>query len=369
MKSRSLQAVSLLFALTGGCARTLAQHPASSPSPAQAGASADQNIAHRDNEACFVTGQARTIAPRALIAPGIDVALRSNDLLVGLTVKHDETSEIRFDPATGEATARAQRSSWGNGECEPANLVGAKTVDAEVPFAMGLSNGHIAWASCSQGAPETLWAIADAPVLDLQGVERGDGGYAVLFRQGNAIWMGNLDAGKHPQGALAKIAEGPALRSATLAASEAATLVVWAEHRREDAHWTLGARTFAKDAPEGPMGIEIPGGNADLDALQPSLAALSGGRFLLAWTEGNASAHQVRAAVLDERGVAIGPVLAVSPAMESGWGKPAVLTNGSGAVLFLTPGDEGFAVAATPITCPVNVKEEAGAFALLRDED
>src|SRR5205085_819921 len=116
----------------------------------------------------------------------------------------------------------------------------------------------------------------------------------------------------------------------------------------------LGGVSVAPCGHATPVHIARPGAKGDADAIQPALAGVDHGNFLLVWTEGPATTHQVRAVTIDAHGRAVGPVLAVSSGSESGWGRPALTADGRGAVVYLVPTDDGFAVAATPIACPLS---------------
>jgi hypothetical protein len=100
--------------------------------------------------------------------------------------------------------------------------------------------------------------------------------------------------------------------------------------------------------------------------MMPGIAAVDSRRFLLVWTEGTSTAHQVRAITVDAGGAVIGTPKTVSSGVEGGWGRPAVTADGRGAVAFLTPTDAGFAIAATPIACPVVPSPDAAAVATSR---
>ena len=102
------------------------------------------------------------------------------------------------------------------------------------------------------------------------------------------------------------------------------------------------------------------------DALQPALAGLEGGRFLLAWTEGTPWGHQVRAVTIDAAGAPIGVALQVSDRIDGGWAQVALTPEGRGAVVFMTPVEGGFAAVATPVACGAHAPEESIALAILQ---
>jgi hypothetical protein len=86
--------------------------------------------------------------------------------------------------------------------------------------------------------------------------------------------------------------------------------------------------------------------------MSPAIAGLSGGRFLLVWTEGPVSGHDVRALTLDLDGKPLGQPLVISNAgVNAGQGQAAVAPSGKGVVAFLESGSVGFQVGATAISC------------------
>ena len=87
--------------------------------------------------------------------------------------------------------------------------------------------------------------------------------------------------------------------------------------------------------------------------MSPSLTALPGGRFLLVWTEGPASGHDVRALTLGPDGTAVGAPLVISnPGVNAGQGQAAVTATGPGIVAFLpNQAAMAFRVVASLIAC------------------
>jgi hypothetical protein len=94
-----------------------------------------------------------------------------------------------------------------------------------------------------------------------------------------------------------------------------------------------------------------PGGRGE-QAMSPGLAVVPGGRFLLVWTEGPPSAHEVRALTLSADGTPVGAPLSISGAStNAGQGQAAVAANGHGVIAFLEANANGFQLVATPIAC------------------
>jgi hypothetical protein len=356
----------LTLALTAGCATTLDKNPTVRSELGVVAA------APTDAAACIVSGAVHTIAPQALVRSGVELVSTNNGLALGFrTTPHDGVI-MKIDPTSAMATQRVALHSvdpirrvtptgrdaetFGaamDTDCKTNRLDGAVTVSAKEPFVIGTADGEMAWASCAAQAPHSLWQLPKGKVRDLRGVALSDGGYAVLFAQKNALWFGRLDAEKNPAGPLSKIAQGSHLRWPTIAQSGEHLLVVWAELMDGRDQWSLSAVSVAPCGHTTPIRLDLPLDTAEGDAIQPALAAVDANHFLLVWTAGTATGHDVRAVTLQAEGRAVGPVLKVSSGAESGWGQPAVTADGRGAVVYFVPTDSGFAIAATPIACPL----------------
>jgi hypothetical protein len=356
----------LTLALTAGCATTLDKNPTVRSEMGVVAATP------ADGTACVVSGAVHTIAPQALVRPGVELVSTTNGLALGFrTTLHDGVI-MKIDPASAMATQRValhsvdpirrvtplDRNSESLGaavdtDCKTNQLDGAVTVSAKDPFVIGTANGEMSWASCASQAPHPLWPLAEGKVRELRGIALADGGYAVLFAQNDALWFGKLDAEKNPTGALSKIAEGSHLRWPTIAQTGERLLVVWAELASGRDQWSLAGASLAPCGHPTPIRIDLPSDTTEGDAIQPALTAVDANHFLLVWTEGTSTGHDVRAITLEAEGHAVGQALRISSGAESGWGRPAVTADGRGAVVYFVPADNGFAIAATPIACPL----------------
>jgi hypothetical protein len=343
----------LTLALVMGCSTALAERAAAVPgSPV-----GTHELAQAAS--CLVTGPSHTIAEHARVQPGIEVTSSTNKLVLRVSTKRNEAVEMEMDPASGTTTPGAAREPRACG----APLENAKMSPADSSFAIGTSDGKLALSTCNSDRVETLWDVSSAAVRDLQIVSIGQHeGFAIAYRQDDAVWMGRLDSEKKPVGPLTKIAEKAHLRWPTLAESNGSVLLAWAEREGGSDKWSLGAASFSKTGAPKTSHLELPGGGIGGDALQPALAGLEGGRFLLAWTEGTTWAHQVRAVTVDAAGAPIGAAVGVSD-RDGGWAQVAITPEGRGAVVFMTPVEGGFAAVATPVTCAA--PEESIALAAL----
>jgi hypothetical protein len=130
-------------------------------------------------------------------------------------------------------------------------------------------------------------------------------------------------------------------------------MVAWSDRPSSEDPWRLRWTHFeAGSAPSVPETFAPPAGGKGQQAMSPSLTALPGNRFLLVWTEGPPSGHDVRALTLGPDGKAVGAALVLSnPGVNGGQAQAAVTRQGQGVVAFLETGGSGYQVVATPIAC------------------
>jgi hypothetical protein len=179
---------------------------------------------------------------------------------------------------------------------------------------------------------------------------------AVSFRRGDTVWIGALKTSTPyaANGDLWRAASlGASIGSPSIAANGDTTIVVWADRATASDPWGLRWVRFANAARPGePVSFLPPAGGKGENAMSPGITALSDGRFLLVWTEGPASGHEVRALTLTPEGQPIGAPLAISgDGSNAGQGQAAVNAAGRGVVGFLRSRGATFEVAATSIVC------------------
>jgi hypothetical protein len=139
-----------------------------------------------------------------------------------------------------------------------------------------------------------------------------------------------------------------------LAESDDSVLVAWADRAATSDTWTVRwLRWKPGEMPQEAQSFALPAGGLGEQAMSPGLASTSGGRFLLVWTEGPVSSHQVRAQTISSSGAALGAPLTISvEGVNAGQGQAAVGADGHGVVVFLASNGTGFEVVASPIECP-----------------
>ncbi|HEY8039874.1 MAG TPA: hypothetical protein VIF15_08785 [Polyangiaceae bacterium] len=328
--------------------------------------------------ACTVAGSPHVIAPGATVAAGVEIVRLGDDLALGFAPTDHDAIAVRFDAASMSAitTAKAHAREIVHRVTPLANakgslslvvdtdrkndhLQGRRTVLADPPLQLGAADGHVAWAPLGRAPAGELWPVDDPGGIEaLRGAVEGAGEptVALAFRRGGAILMGTAagTSALAPKGNLSRVEGlGTAVGSPAIAVNHGVILVAWSDRPSSDDPWHLRwVRFQAGEAPGTPTTFAPPPGGKGGQAMSPGLAALPGGRFLLVWTEGPASGHDVRAITLSPDGTPIGAPLEISNAgNNAGQGQAAVTAGGQGAVAFLESGGSGFQVVATPIAC------------------
>jgi hypothetical protein len=240
-------------------------------------------------------------------------------------------------------------------------MQGRRTVPTDPPIQLGVTDGQVVWAHAWGGPAGNLWHLDEGPGIEsLRASVSGEGdarSMAVAFRRGSAIGMGVAvgSTALASKGDLATIEGlGTVVGSPAVAVNDGVVLVAWADRPSSEDPWRLRWTRFdAGSAPGTPRTFVPPAGGKGEQAMSPGIASLSGGRFLLVWTEGPAAGHDVRALTLARDGVPIGgPLVLSNPGVNAGQGQAAIAASGKGVVAFLESSGSGFQVMATPIACP-----------------
>jgi hypothetical protein len=205
--------------------------------------------------------------------------------------------------------------------------------------------------------PVQLWSVDGAPVEALRAVALpGHAGYAIAFRQGASIYLGALKEDKTINGELARIGSlGPQLGAPTLAAGTDHVVVAWADRTSPAVPWGVRWVKWRPGTEPGePTAFPLQSSAEGAAAMAPSITSLTGGRFVIAWTEALGTQHVVKAQALDGSERPIGTTLTLSgDGVNAGEGMPVFTRDGRGAIVFLaTPTGATASVVAVPVICP-----------------
>ncbi len=327
--------------------------------------------------ACQIAGTAHTVAPKALISSGVEVAVVASQVALGFAVAPKEAALEILEPGTLTSASALHLHATDNvrrvlaldatqaavdGDHKGDRLQGRRTIRANPPIDLGAMDGGLVWAPHGSDKGVKLWSLVnpDAPVEALRGEPFSSAqhttGYAVTYRSSGAVWYGAF-AG-NPPAPLAPLVHvdglGPQVGSPAIAASGDHVMLAWADRASPNDFWSIRYLVFkvGDSSPPQPKSFVMPSGGLGEQAMSPSVAGLGEGRFLLVWTEGPVSNHQVRGAVMTD-GAFNHAFTASTEGINAGQGQAVVLPDGRGVVAFLAASQtaKGFEVAATPIQC------------------
>ncbi len=347
--------------------------PAPSVSAAAVAPSAEPETASTSAVPCALAGAPRVVAPKAQIRVGVEASASQSRIALGFVTSDKDGFAVALEPQSLAPIATAKQhahesirhvmplsaktlSVVADIEHKTDKISGARTFLGSGSFVLGSADGKLVWGAHAGDAPHPLWPLdGDGPAEALRAVALEGGGYAVAFRQGAAIYLGALNPDKTPDGELLRVAGlGPQIGSPALGASGKTVAMAWADRASSADPWGLRLLHWKRgEPPGGARSFSIPPGGLGEQAMSPGLAGLSGGRFLLAWTEGPVASHQVRAETLGATGEMLGPALTISAdGVNAGQGQVAVLPDGKGLVVYMaSPAGSTAEVVATPIAC------------------
>ncbi len=325
---------------------------------------------------CTVSGDARVLAPRALIATGIEAAAGQTALALGFAPSIHDAIGVSLDPGslTPMATVRARSAgdikrvvpffSGGkvvvvaDSDRKGDRIQSRRFVPTSSPVDVGVADNAIVWAPRGKDSFAKLFALdGDAPVEAMRAIPLPSGkGVALAFRRGNAIYVGVAtgDAVLNAEGELSRIPGLGQVGSPAIAASGDSVVVAWADRAGKDDAWGIRwTKRSISGATNEPRALVLPEGGLGGPAMSPSVAGLGRGKFLLAWTEGPVSGHQVRAITFNADGVPSGSPLAISAlGVNAGQPQATVGVDGRGVVAFLAAKGKHNELMATSILCP-----------------
>lgn len=330
---------------------------------------------------CTVSGEPKLVAPRAMAGAAIEARASSSGLALGFAASSRDAVATLLDPST-LAPATTFRTKAGGDVKRVTPFQNGTKLSALVDFDrkgdriasrrsvatsplvdVGVADGALAWAPHGRDSSAKLFALdGDAPVEALRAIPLAGGqGVAVTFRRESAIRIGAARGEQtlEADGELSKIdglGQGAGtLGSPAIASSGDRIVVAWADREATDREWTVRWTTVKPhETKSSATALDVPAGGLGGNVMSPSVASLGGGRFLLAWTEGATTSHQVRALTFAADGTPSATPLVIS-ASEHNAGQPAIALDdeGKGVVAYLSAkGTKGFELYVTPIHCP-----------------
>ena len=375
--------VGVVVKIANGCSSSTADQPVATASqtatataptattPPTASVVAPPPVASAGPVTCSLVGEAKTLAPHAQVGSGIEVRAVSGTVALGFATGPKEGVVQFVDPtsfaSSGSASVHASdtirrvvalkgKAGTVDSDRKGDALQGRRTVVGEPLIDLGSDGTGLVWAPHGTNTGISLWSLAGTGNVEALRAERGTKGNAyVAFRQGASVYFGAFGGSPPaPVGALAKVdGLGPQVGSPAIAAGDEHAFVVWSDRATAQDPWGLRYVVFGAGKPPTPTKtFVLPPGGLGEQAMSPGVTALPGDQFLLLWTEGPTSSHQVRALVFGSNGEPHGSPLTVSAdGVNAGQGQAALLDGGHGLVAFLGASGKNFEVVATPISC------------------
>lgn len=183
------------------------------------------------------------------------------------------------------------------------DLSNARAVDAIQQFWLGATSSGIA-RMVENGSPDLVWPLPSAEEVTVPRVAAIAGiGFAVTFRHGGKngrIATGWLDTKGRKKSDLADVQTDLDFSGNPAIATNGDSIVVtFAARGSQDAAWKIALASAKRgETPKKATLFNLPQGGPGGDAMSPSVAPLTEGRWLLVWTEGASGTRVVRAAVL-----------------------------------------------------------------------
>lgn len=328
---------------------------------------------------CTLVGEDKVLAPRALVSAGVEAVALDGKLVVGFAPTPGNGNALALDPSSlavsstvkgrgpsGEvkrvtpALVNAKLVALVDGERKGDKIASRRAVATGIPIDLGVAEGAIVWASHNKDGWAKVVGLDDGagPVEALRAVPLSSSqkGVAFVYRRDGAIFFGAATGeGKLDMaGTVAKVPGlGGQVGSPALATSDDQLVVAWADRAEATGPWKVRwTRMPVGGAASEATTFELPAGGLGEQAMSPAVAGLGKGRFVLAWTEGPVSKHQVRALTIDETGKPMGEPLTISPAsVNAGQPQVAVGPDGRGLVAFLGAKGKGYELRAASIRC------------------
>lgn len=326
-------------------------------------------------DTCKMQGSTHVVAPRAMVAVGVEVGSTPQGHLVGFASTFKEAMGVMLDPTSMGATATEKAVSpdiikrvvpgTSGGKVVPAvdadkrgDVMTHRRASSNLAVDMGVAEGHLVWAPRLGQSHAKLFKLPGTePIEALRIVPlQNEKGYAFAFRQGSNVVFGAArgDSMLAPAGELRVVAGlGKVVGSPAIAVSDDTIMVAWADRAAPVDPWTIRL-SHAKVGEGGEVTsiFSTPSGGAGGKTMAPALAPLGGKKYLLAWTEGPAKSNQVRATVIGGDGAPSGEAMLLSPAgTNAGQAQVAVGEGGKAVAAFLAERGKRYEVTAVSLLC------------------
>jgi hypothetical protein len=332
----------------------------------------DESGARPPAQGCVLSSEAATLAARAQLGAGLDVAALDSGFGVAFASSATEAIALRVEGSRSRVAelVRAKSSAIvGRALVDTADenrdAVGVRVDSSESRSVLGRQGMPSFRVSARAGAvlavvdepavvrDRRLWPVpAGGTVFDryafanARAAGRGDGTAAVLVQRGTSLWVGHVDASLAPTGPLAVVPRGGAIVGApALGAWGSGEAIAWAELRHGERRANIVVTGGASDAQGAPV---VGAARVIAAGIAPTVAELPDGDLLLAYADGPDGARRIvarrLAPDLSTRGE---PFVVSPPAVDAAQPALAVRSDGAALVAFFAGarGHEGVVMA------------------------
>ncbi len=304
----------------------------------------------------------RLALPAAKIAASVERSVppyaalvdQANDLALGIAETKTKGLGLRVDPKTldvssvfeeeGKDAVRGVVPLARSGSLtffvdrDDRALRSAHTIDEVPPFTLGISDAG--FSRVVAGSASLIWSLdSGSKITEPRAARLSDYGYGVTFRHGGQsgkVMLGFVANDGEKKSELAEVPSAPKfLGTPVIAGSSAGALIAFAGRDTPSSAWKLYVSLTRPGAEPGPA-RELSAGSGG-GAISPALAALSGGRWLVQWTEGSSAQYHVHVQTFGADLSALGASFTVSPkGANAGQGIVAPFADGAATLFILT---------------------------------
>ncbi len=327
------------------------------------------------NTPCTALAKAKKLADPIHFAIPPYLANSNDRIAVGFAASPREGVGLLVDAATLHASERFREKSatpitgvvplTAGGSLQFAldgvddSLRFARTINTEPPFAVGVSaDGNFARVMSSGGGPQPIWSgFEKARITEPRIATVPEVGHVVTFRDGGQsgdVRVGWLTPDGHEKSKLQSIkVDGSSVGTPMVTANNRDIMVTFAARATPGSYWRVQVATAPHgELPDRAVGFRIPPGGPGAEAISPAATGLSGGRWLVQWTEGSAGNRQVRLQTLAHDLIPVGDPITVSPE-GSNAGQGVVWVQGDTALsLFLVKTGNTHELWGAALKCP-----------------
>jgi hypothetical protein len=227
-------------------------------------------------------------------------------------------------------------------------------VGADTSLALAFEKGQIGIADATGGDPTKLWALDGDDEVTAAIVTAAGPSFLLTFRRGSDVYGGYFDKQKQAVTPLS-IVKGSGGKTgkprAGFNGSEVAVTFADKPDEENAGYEIRLGRATVGSIPAETTVIPVPEGGPGKNAISPDVVGLSGGRWLLMWTEGKSGAWAIRAQTYDASMSPIGDPIALSPPAGS-FGQAILGVAGNyTTAAFLQAQDEGFELWGAVLQC------------------